>query len=95
MKNVRNKIIQLQGKLSGREIAPQHYEYIVHIVEALLIPNCELAVHTITEIMGDQDLRLASRNWITMFQSLTKLCGVAFGQHVNLDSSRGGRRKRD
>jgi len=78
LKNQRNKITQIQGLLSNRQIPPESYEKLADVVDALISQNFNLAMQINSSIASNQKLRMVTRNWLPAVKTITSLARIAY-----------------
>lgn len=78
LRNSRNRVTQIQGLLSNRQLTPQSYEKLADIVDSLLNKNCNGAMNIQNQIQGDKNLRNTSRTWVPALKTLTNLARIVY-----------------
>jgi len=78
LRNSRNRVTQIQGLLSNRQLTPQSYEKLADVTDALLNRNCNGAMTIQNQINADKNLRNASRNWVPAMKTLTNLARIVY-----------------
>jgi len=73
LRATRTKITQIQGLLSGRQIAPASYSSLADVAESLKNFNCNQAMDIIANTERDRSKKLAARTWLPPMKQLVGL----------------------